>query len=258
MRLSLIFLVFVSCLLLRPAWAGSPALSGVDNIAIERVLKMLNKPYVKFFKDEYGVVFDCVDIYKQPALDHPLLKNHTIQISPRSSAESTGTNASTAKPILFSRHESCPDGTVPIRRTLKQDLVRSYAHLGRSRRASEWQDLREIDYSPVAGQHFAQLLLNSEKGSKFQDVGGVLEVDALYVPPGQSSSAQIILVDDSSDKVGCVQTGWLADNYQMTGCVNMLCPGFVVTSPTATPGMVFPTGTPIATCDRCAHLLGVT
>jgi hypothetical protein len=24
--------------------------------------------------------FDCVDIYKQPAFDHPLLKNHKIQV----------------------------------------------------------------------------------------------------------------------------------------------------------------------------------
>jgi hypothetical protein len=25
--------------------------------------------------------FKCVDIYKQPALQHPLLKNHKIQVS---------------------------------------------------------------------------------------------------------------------------------------------------------------------------------
>lgn len=28
-----------------------------------------------------GDLIDCVDIYKQPALNHPLLKNHTIQVS---------------------------------------------------------------------------------------------------------------------------------------------------------------------------------
>ncbi|RWR74226.1 hypothetical protein CKAN_00254600 [Cinnamomum micranthum f. kanehirae] len=27
---------------------------------------------------EYGDIFDCVDIYKQLAFDHPLLKNHTL------------------------------------------------------------------------------------------------------------------------------------------------------------------------------------
>ena len=27
-----------------------------------------------------GDIIDCVDIYKQPAFDHPALKNHTIQV----------------------------------------------------------------------------------------------------------------------------------------------------------------------------------
>ena len=28
-----------------------------------------------------GDIIDCVDINKQPAFDHPLLKNHTIQVT---------------------------------------------------------------------------------------------------------------------------------------------------------------------------------
>uniref|UniRef100_J3LHZ5 Neprosin PEP catalytic domain-containing protein n=1 Tax=Oryza brachyantha TaxID=4533 RepID=J3LHZ5_ORYBR len=31
-----------------------------------------------------GDVYNCVDIYKQPALNHPLLKNHTMQMEPSS------------------------------------------------------------------------------------------------------------------------------------------------------------------------------
>jgi len=27
-----------------------------------------------------GETIDCVNIYKQPSLDHPLLKNHTIEV----------------------------------------------------------------------------------------------------------------------------------------------------------------------------------
>ncbi|XP_010456388.1 PREDICTED: uncharacterized protein LOC104737818 isoform X2 [Camelina sativa] len=33
------------------------------------------------FKIIGNVTYDCIDIYKQPGLDHPLLKNHTIQIA---------------------------------------------------------------------------------------------------------------------------------------------------------------------------------
>ncbi|GAU31341.1 hypothetical protein TSUD_315510 [Trifolium subterraneum] len=46
---------------------------------IEAKLKLLNKPAVKSIKSEDGDIIDCVDIYKQPAFDHPALKNHTIQ-----------------------------------------------------------------------------------------------------------------------------------------------------------------------------------
>ncbi|RLN04886.1 hypothetical protein C2845_PM13G12260 [Panicum miliaceum] len=136
-RYALIIFIALSCLLLRSAGAGRSGLPEEDGIALETELKMLNKPYVKSFNDKYAVVFDCVDMYKQPAFDHPLLKNHKLQ--------------------------------------------------------------------------FAQLLINSEEGSKFQAAGAVLEVDAIAVPAGQVSSAQILLVDDSSSRISAIQSGWSAD-----------------------------------------------
>jgi hypothetical protein len=35
---------------------------------------------VKSLQGNDGDIIDCVDIYQQPAFDHPLLKNHTIQV----------------------------------------------------------------------------------------------------------------------------------------------------------------------------------
>ncbi|XP_044463276.1 uncharacterized protein LOC123194181 [Mangifera indica] len=49
---------------------------------IDRKLKALNKPAVKTIMSEDGDTIDCVDIYKQPSLDHPALKNHTVQLRP--------------------------------------------------------------------------------------------------------------------------------------------------------------------------------
>ncbi|KAJ1430343.1 hypothetical protein SESBI_07834 [Sesbania bispinosa] len=46
---------------------------------IEAKLKLLNKPAIRTIKSEDGDIIDCVDIYKQPAFDHPALKNHTVQ-----------------------------------------------------------------------------------------------------------------------------------------------------------------------------------
>ena len=36
---------------------------------------------VMFLQSEDGDVIACVDIYRQPAFDHPALKNHTIQVN---------------------------------------------------------------------------------------------------------------------------------------------------------------------------------
>jgi len=36
---------------------------------------------VLFLQSEDGDIIACVDIYKQPAFDHPALKNHTIQVN---------------------------------------------------------------------------------------------------------------------------------------------------------------------------------
>ncbi|KAJ8643323.1 hypothetical protein MRB53_005071 [Persea americana] len=61
---------------------GAAAAIGRKTLAdleIRRELKRLNKPAIKTIKSEDGDIIDCVDIYKQPAFDHPLLKNHTIQ-----------------------------------------------------------------------------------------------------------------------------------------------------------------------------------
>jgi len=54
------------------------------------------------------------------------------------------------------------------------------------------------------------LLIDSEEGSKFQAAGAIVEVDTATVPTGQRSSAQILLVDDSSSRVSVV--GWLVSH----------------------------------------------
>ena len=42
---------------------------------------MKKKKLIKQFycmQTKYGDIYDCVDFYKQPAFDHPLLKNHNF------------------------------------------------------------------------------------------------------------------------------------------------------------------------------------
>lgn len=44
------------------------------------ICRMPCKFDLMFWQTEDGDVIDCVDIEKQPALDHPLLKGHKIQV----------------------------------------------------------------------------------------------------------------------------------------------------------------------------------
>ncbi|KAG6511188.1 hypothetical protein ZIOFF_029243 [Zingiber officinale] len=66
----LLFHVSVTCTVM---------VKGQSDQELEAYLKRLNKPAVKTMTDKDGEVIDCVDIYKQPALDHPLLKDHIVQ-----------------------------------------------------------------------------------------------------------------------------------------------------------------------------------
>ncbi|KAF7850102.1 hypothetical protein BT93_L5859 [Corymbia citriodora subsp. variegata] len=51
-----------------------------NNAALERQVKMMNKPPIKTFVTAEGDTIDCIDIDKQPSLEHPLLKNHKVQV----------------------------------------------------------------------------------------------------------------------------------------------------------------------------------
>ncbi|GLT67863.1 hypothetical protein SLA2020_401410 [Shorea laevis] len=53
-----------------------------EHLSLDQQLRILNKPHVKSIKSEVGDIFDCVDIYNQPAFHHLLLKNHKIQMKP--------------------------------------------------------------------------------------------------------------------------------------------------------------------------------
>ncbi|KAG9441279.1 hypothetical protein H6P81_017133 [Aristolochia fimbriata] len=215
-------------------------LSVEEDLELERQLKVLNKPAVKTIKTEEGDLYDCVDIYKQPAFDHPLLKNHKIQLKPSLVLESSVHKTPTiGKEIQVGLKEGvCPSGTVPIRRTHKQDLIRG-KFFGNFRKRFETptsDDDYEGDEHRQVG--FAAALIASEKqlyGTSFW-----LNLWGLGLGVNQSSSATTWVqngneVMSAGWMVNPTQFGdnrtrmfqaWTKDNFK-TGCINMLCPGFV-------------------------------
>ncbi|KAF3790204.1 hypothetical protein EJ110_NYTH16883 [Nymphaea thermarum] len=74
---------------------------------------------------EVGDVIDCVDIYSQPAFDHPLLKYHKLEMRPRGIPKGMERRKPSRKSLLgrtrLAKSGGCPNGTVPILRTAPCD-----------------------------------------------------------------------------------------------------------------------------------------
>ncbi|XP_048134050.1 uncharacterized protein LOC115754953 [Rhodamnia argentea] len=98
-------------------------ISNKDDLDLERHVSAMNKPSIKTFMTKEGEIIDCVDINKQLAFDHPLLKNHKVQTEPNLHVTRLRKTSPNAKLVRSGLREPCPIGTVPIRRVTKEDLV---------------------------------------------------------------------------------------------------------------------------------------
>ncbi|GMP41289.1 hypothetical protein CsSME_00011446 [Camellia sinensis var. sinensis] len=75
------WLLVLTVVLLPLCYDGIVSIYGQKLDDVHKQLKYLNKPALKSIKSPDGDIIDCVYISHQPAFDHPLLKNHTIQVT---------------------------------------------------------------------------------------------------------------------------------------------------------------------------------
>ncbi|KAF8400306.1 hypothetical protein HHK36_013603 [Tetracentron sinense] len=256
------------------------SISEEEDAELERQLKIINKPVIKVIKTHYGDIYDCVDIYKQPAFDHPLLKNHKIQVyfpfqffyftiyiyiqhswslhllifviqmRPTSFPKglfdkaSSLDEASNVKSSEIGLKNRCPPGSVPIRRTRKEDLIRV------KQSPSDFQPL--TDSAP--GHHFVKNYVNNVH---YHGAGAWIAVYNPTVSNGQFSNAVMWIENGEENNLNSIQVGWTVnhalhgdnrtrlftywtvDGYQKTGCFDTRCPGFVQVSTDTALGLVF-------------------
>ncbi|KAK1308722.1 hypothetical protein QJS10_CPA09g00786 [Acorus calamus] len=197
------------------------------------------------FEDEYGDIFHCVDIYKQPALDHPLLKNHIIQLRP--SSIPTDFNVDVSSPNATSqfsvKKRGCPAGRVPIPQTKKGNLLSMFGTT---------KLVKTTDNGADIGPWWAAY---QTKESTYCGGSALISVYGLELGSDQCSLAGIWVENDDGqmnnvvagwtvcpETLGDTRTRffikWTADDYQTTGCTNLDCPGFVQIHKTFTPGSV--------------------
>ncbi|KAI3899841.1 hypothetical protein MKW92_001888 [Papaver armeniacum] len=212
-------------------------LSEEEDLELERQLNILNKSPIKTIHTGWGDIYDCIEFHKQPAFDHPLLKNRTITIPKIDEPVSTRSHKT-----LMSQIEGCPKRTVPIRRTTKEDLIRA-KHLSSS--------------SNTAGDEYFAGMTVQQKGERYFGASGLANVWNPKVNTDQSSGAEIQLIAGPIEHANYIIFGWTvdprlygdnatrtftywsSDSGYTTGCYNTLCPGFVQVHPTHTPFLHF-------------------
>ncbi|CAN6823579.1 unnamed protein product [Brassica oleracea var. botrytis] len=222
-------------------------------IEVERLLKRLNKHALISIKSEDGDIIDCVPIHSQLAFDHPLLKNHNIQMRPNIIRESTSTYTKNYINVTQAWHKKgiCPENTVSIRRIKKEDILRSNFIENFGKKMTPGILL----YGSSSVHEYA--VMNCKKGKYFGTKFAVNIWKPKVQVPNEFSLAQTWLSSGVGTNLNTIEAGfqvlpslygdnnlrlfvyWTADNYQKTGCYNTNCPGFVQTSNRITVGGTF-------------------
>ncbi|KAK4564472.1 hypothetical protein RGQ29_006509 [Quercus rubra] len=199
-----------------------------QKIDIQRQLKHLNKPALKSIKSPDGDIIDCVHIKNQPAFDYRFFKNHTIQMRPSFHPEGLSfDNVSSKSESLITQlwhlNGRCPKGTIPIRRTKEEDLLRasSVASYGREKHP-------QFDTTNKGGFH--EHALTVVTGDKYYGTKATINSWKPQIQEQDefSLSKLLILGGVAPKDLNTIEAGWMKDANQTMGCYNLLCsPGFV-------------------------------
>ncbi|CAA7410307.1 unnamed protein product [Spirodela intermedia] len=236
-------------LLLPPPEANTTLHSRVELETLRRVrarLRKLQKPSLKTIQSGEGDLIDCVPSHLQPAFDHPkLLGQKPLEPPERPRGQAAAADPATAASFQSwaASGESCPRGTVPIRRATEADVLRasSVKRFGRKPAA------RRRPLSATGGHEHA---VGYVIGDQYFGAKASLNVWAPKVSsPSEFSLSQIWVISGSfGDDLNTIEAGWqvspelygdayprfftywTSDSYQTTGCYNLLCSGFVQTT----------------------------
>ncbi|KAJ8773607.1 hypothetical protein K2173_005853 [Erythroxylum novogranatense] len=211
---------------------------------IRERLKKINKPAVKTIQSPDGDLIDCVLSHHQPAFDHPRVRGQKPLEPPERPKGHNPKGMEKENFQLWSMSgESCPEETIPIRRTTEQDILRasSYRRYGRKLRRHVRRDSRSNGHEHAVG---------FVSGDKYYGAKASINVWAPKVANlNEFSLSQIWVISGQfGDDLNTIEAGWqvspemygdfhprfftywTSDSYQATGCYNLLCSGFVQTS----------------------------
>ncbi|KAL4320128.1 hypothetical protein GQ457_18G022090 [Hibiscus cannabinus] len=208
-------------------------------------LRKINKPALKTIQSPDGDIIDCVLLRHQPAFDHPQLKGKKPLAPPvRPNGHNTKTTMAAEDFQMWRMSgETCPEGTIPIRRTTEQDMLRanSVTSFGKKPAQVVRRDTTSNDHEHAIGYL---------SGDEYYGAKASINVWAPNVTNQyEFSLSQMWVISGSfGDDLNTIEAGWqvspelygdyyprfftywTSDAYQATGCYNLLCSGFVQTN----------------------------
>ncbi|CAH9095516.1 unnamed protein product [Cuscuta europaea] len=213
---------------------------------IKARLMMINKPPVKTIQSPDGDIIDCVLTHKQPAFDHPLLKGQKpLDDHPEIPKGQNGDEEFEEFQAWRTTGETCPEGTVPIRRTREEEMLRASS----VRRFGRKGPIRSILRTDTTS-NFHEHAVGYVNGDRYYGAKASLNVWAPHVANTQEFSLSQMWITSGSfgADLNSIEAGWqispeiygdnrprfftywTSDAYRTTGCYNLLCSGFVQTN----------------------------
>ncbi|KAK4707241.1 hypothetical protein R3W88_033213 [Solanum pinnatisectum] len=215
-----------------------------EKMIIRDHLMKINKPSLKTIQSPDGDVIDCVLSHQQPAFDHPHIRgNKPLDPPERPNGHKSNPNELENFQLWSLSGETCPEGTIPIRRTREIDILRasSLQTFGRKIKTPIRRDTISNAHEHAVGY---------VSGDEYYGAKASINVWAPQISNQyEFSLSQIWIISGSfADDLNTIEAGWqvspeiygdyfprfftywTSDAYQTTGCYNLLCSGFVQTN----------------------------
>ncbi|KAJ7555996.1 hypothetical protein O6H91_05G067900 [Diphasiastrum complanatum] len=227
--------------------------SGLNVTGTQKLLLSLNKAAVKSIQSPDGDIIDCVLLHHQLAFDHPKLADHKLQEAPSSwprgiVAESNSSQSSDEELQLWHRMGRCPTGTIPVRRTKAEDILRAVAaKKSFGRKTNEPLIPSSPPGAPQDSSSYGhEHAIAYVRGHQFHGAQASINVWRPRIQVSHEFSlSQMWLLSGSFVRLNSIEAGWqvspelygdinprfftywTSDGYQSTGCYNLLCSGFI-------------------------------